>query len=240
MLPDKYDIQALFAEGSFEKVIKSINRFSKKENIVFIDGLKFGDIHFGLAAFYTGWINGGHTHTWNPEKFNIPVSEGKAAVCMFKTDSTWFLQLARNTGITEQTITKVSHINQITDTIKDQWKKGFDITNMCSNNDGIYMVCSKGLDLVQSYYISQDIPYDFIKKKVKEGQVLIDILDIGDSYLWMFSSNTAFNDMHFQIDPGYDKLIEIRDKIISDDGYNGYHLSFIRIVVGNLLFVFHK
>ena len=240
MLPNKYDIQALFAEGSFEKVIKSINRFSKKENIVFIDGLKFGDIHFGLAAFYTGWINGGQTHTWNPEKFNIPVSEGKAAVCMFKSDSTWFLQLARNTGIKEQTITKVSHINQIAETIKDQWKKGFDITNMCSDNESIYMVCSKGLDLVQSYYICKDIPYGFIKKKVKVGQVLIDILDIGTSYVWLFSANTAYNEMHFVIDPDYDKVVDIKDNIITTEGYNGYSLSFIRIINGQLLFVFHK
>lgn len=79
-------------------------------------------------------------------------AEGRRITSMAYTAHGWFVSMAKNTGIVEQTYNSVWD----DDWIKDNWNKGFYITSLSYGNDACYVVMSEGIDYRSQSYNRSD------------------------------------------------------------------------------------
>ena len=235
MLPKEFDIQALRIVETYDEMKKN----SRLDDDFFITTMiNYRDTYIHVLTNGTNWENLRQTTVWNPQSLKNLGKDEKYIVGMIKHGDLWDVQLASNTGITDQRIVMIEDSDNLKEYIKDQWRGGYDITDLVSDNGKYCVVSSLGLNWKQMWLFSSDYPDEAIQLATNEGKVLTDVISIGDEYLWMFSGNTGFQNQLVKFKPSTDEILFFRESVYSDDGYHGYSLSIIREVMGSLLFVF--
>ena len=240
MIPKNIYDQALLMNKQTLDLSKSITDLKSKYSVFVTSFTKIYDIYFAVCSTGTGWQKEAKVTHWHPEKMNVPDEENRVVTGVINDDGMWKLQIARVPGITDQEIQFCNDYDALATYIKKQWKIGFDVTDIAFHNGRYLVVTSKGLNYLQSWIISKEIPIEKMKKKVKEGSILTDVVKNDDSYLWLFSGNTGYNDMLLKHDPEFDQLVDIREKLVTDQKYKGYTLSLVKEFNRLLLLVFHK
>lgn len=240
MIPHNIYDQALLMNKQTLDLNRSITNLKSKYSVFVTSFTKIYDIYFAVCSTGTGWQKEAKVAHWHPEKMIIPDEKGRVITGVMKDDKLWKLQIAIVPKITDQNIHFCNDTDSLTDHIKKQWKRGYDVTDIALDNGRYLVVTSKGLNYIQSWILSKEMPIEKMKAKVKEGSILTDVAKYSDSYLWLFSGNTCYNDMLIKHDPEFDELVDIREKLVTDEKYKGYTLSLVKEYQNLLLLVFHK
>lgn len=237
MIPRSFALQALMINDSAD----DISEFAFDKNYYFPTCiLPYNEYFIYVISIGTNWSNLSVTTAWHPEKIPDIGKDGKFIITMMNYRKMWRFFFASGTGVQAQEVQKIENWNELEGHIDKQWDRGYDITDIAISNNIAYVVSSYGLDLDQSWLISPDFPEDKIREYTKEGSLVTDIIRIGDTYLWLFSANTGFNDQKFVYAPDYKDWKRIGDALMNDDKYGGYSLANARIVNGKPLFIFFK
>ena len=237
MIPKYYDLQALRITENPDDIKTELRKYE----ISALSGvLPFNGYYIYIISIGTNWHNQSVTTAWDPAKMQSIGSDDKFITGMAKMGKLWEVYSAQGTGVRAQQIIRTGDWEALKDFMRQQWSRGYDITDMCEDEGNWYAVSSYGLDLKQAWVTSPELPVDEIRKYTKKGQLLTEVLRSGNTYLWMFSSNTGFNDQKIIYGPTYDEIEEIRKALLGDNKYNGYSLASIKELNGKLLFIFFR
>lgn len=235
MLPLYYDIQGLRIVGTEDEFRKNIGKIS---NTFFTSMLRYKDTYIFVDSLGTNWENLSQTSLWHPQQIKNLGHKNKYVVGLIKHDTLWELFLASNTGLSGQNISMFESWDKLKIHIREQWKKGFDITDLVNNDGKYYVVTSKGLNWKQSWLVESGYPEELISQAAQQGRIITDVVKLEDKYLWVFSENTGFKKQIVKFNPSTKEILKIRKSVVSDKGFQGYSLSLVREVMGVLLFVF--
>jgi len=177
---------------------------------------------------------------WYPEQVKDLGKDGRFIIGIIKMGTLWTLYMAKNTGITDQEISVFDRWEDMKEHIYNQWKKGYDITELYENEGRFYMVTSKGLNWKQSYYVDL-FPDAIINQHAKEGEFITEIMPLGENYLWVFSGNTGYRQQLIRSVSGEEELKILREALLSDEGFEGgYRASLVRTIGKALFFILLK
>jgi|GEM_PF-2998817 len=236
MLPKAFDIQGLRIAATENLYTKSYNKI--KGSFV-TSMIRYNDVYIYVMSMCPGWEERVVTSVWHPEVYNKNLGKnGKFVVGIYKNENRWELHQASYTGIVNQDISMFEGQDSLKQYITTYWKKGYDVTGLVTDKGKYYVVMSKGLNLKQGWAMSPVFPEKVAMQAYKEGMILTEVSQVEDSYLWIFSSNTGFEDQALEYNPDNDKIHEIRKGINSDNGFDGYSLASVKEVSGKLLFIF--
>lgn len=237
MLPKYFDIQSLRIAKTEEEFRENIHKF---KNVFVTCMLRYKEHYISVRSLGTNWKKLVTSTTWNIKKSNSNGVEGKFIVGLYKFDKRWESHYALNTGVIDQNINVLENWPDLKDFIRDQWRKGYDVTDLVSDEGSYYVVSSLGLNLNQSWVMSKQYPQEDAVKAYEKGRILTEVAPVNDSYLWIFSGNTGFSDQHIEYNPDTEKIQSIVKQLMSDEKYDGFSLSLVREINGKLLFIFVK
>lgn len=235
MLAKNYHYQSL-------RVAKTKTEFrenSCKNKETFVTTMiRFKKNYIYVLSTGTNWRNLSTIYTWHPQNYNKIGEDGKFVVGLYKHDKLWELQLAANTGVTNQKIKMCKDSNDLISFIKDQWKNGYDVTDLVTSDGKYYVITSLGLNLNQGWAVNSKFSQNDAEKAYKQGLILTEVVQLEDKYLWIFSGNTGFQNQALEFNPDSKTIKTISEKIVSGEGFDGYFLASIREISGYLLFIF--
>lgn len=235
MFPKKIDIQGLRIAQTEKEYRKS---YYKIRDSHVTSMIRFNGLYVYVLSQCIGWNNAVVTHVWHPENYKGFGRDGKFVFGLYRNESRWELHMTSNTGIIDQNISMFDDWNHLKKFISSQWEKGYDITDLTTHEGKYYIVTSLGLNLTQGWSLDNKFPTEYANKAYDQGKILTEVAPINDSYLWIFSANTGFDDLKLIHGPNNDKIQKIRIGINSDEKYDGYSLASIKEVNNKLLYIF--
>ena len=237
MIPKQFDIQALKISGDQDAWRKNL---WKHDFALVTSTLRHDDIFFYVMSLGTGWADFTTTTLWKPQDIKNLGKDNKFVIGLIKHEKLWELHLASNTGVKAQHVRMFDNWPDLKEHISNEWGQGYDITDMITADGSHCIVTSYGLNLKQSWLIDTGYPQAEIGAAAEKGEFVTDVIEVDGRYLWIFSGNTGYSRQKLIYWPSMDEMQAIRDRLLSDEGYDGYALSGIKRIDGRLLLIFWK